>query len=57
MKKNSCTLINKFECCGKSMVTVIIKSRSACIMLECEYNKIINAERKFEQRNELKRSA
>ena len=27
MGKNTYTLVNKFECCGKMMVTVIIDSR------------------------------
>lgn len=57
MDKNIYTLGKKFECCGKVMVTVIIKSRAACVMTELEYNKIIETERKFRQRNRLKRSA
>ena len=57
MKKNTYTLGKKFECCGKSMVTVIIEGRAACVMSELEYNSIIETERKFEQRNKLKRSA
>ena len=54
MNKNTYTLINKFECCGKTMVTVIIKGRSACVMSELEYNKIIETERKYHKRNRLK---
>lgn len=57
MDKSTYTLINKFECCGKTMVTVIIKDRAACVMPELEYNKIIETERKFRQRNRLNRSA
>lgn len=57
MNKNTYTLGKKFECCGKVMVTVIIKGRAACVMTELEYNKIIETERKFRQRNRLKRSA
>lgn len=47
MDKNTYTLINRFECCGKTMVTVIIKGRAVCVMPELEYNKIIETERKF----------
>ena len=57
MEKNTYTLINKFECCGRTMVTVIIKGKAACIMPELEYNRIIETERKFEQKNRWKRSA
>lgn len=57
MDKNSYRLINKFECCGKTMVTVIIKGRAACVMPELEYNRIIETERKFRQRNRLRKTA
>lgn len=57
MAKNTYTLIGKFECCGERMVTVIIEDRAACVMLELEYNRIIEAERKFEKKNELERIA
>lgn len=57
MDKSTYTLVNKFKCCGKSMVTVIIKGRAACVMSELEYNKIIETERKFRQKNRLKRLA
>lgn len=57
MDKNTYTLVRKFECCGKMMVTVIIEGKAACVMPELEYNRIIETERKFEQRNRLKRSA
>lgn len=50
MKKNTCTLLNKFECCGNTMVTVIIKGKAACIMPEKDYNRIIETERKFRKR-------
>ena len=33
MDKNTYTLIGRFECCGKTMVTVIIE-KTTCIMLE-----------------------
>lgn len=55
MNKNTYTLENKFECCGTTMVTVIIKGKAACVMSELEYNRIIETERKYEQRNGLRR--
>lgn len=57
MDKNTYTLINKFECCGNTMVTVIINDKAACVMTEVEYNKIIDTKRKLMQKNVLKRSA
>lgn len=54
MNKNTYKLISKFECCGKAMVTVIIEDRAACAMTELEYNKFIEAERKFRKKNRLK---
>lgn len=36
------------------MVTVIIESRAACVMTELEYNKIIETERKYRQKNRAK---
>lgn len=57
MKKNMYNLISKFECCGKTMVTVIIEDRAACIMSEIEYNKIIETERKFRKGDRVKKSA
>ena len=50
MNKNTYTLI-KFECCGKTMVTVIIEGKAACVMLELEYNRMIEAEKKFIKKN------
>ena len=52
MNKKTYTLVSKFKCCGKSMVTVIIKGKAACVMPELEYNRIIENER----RNRLKRN-
>lgn len=57
MDKNTYTLVSRFECCGKTMVTVIIKGRSSCVMTELEYNSIIESERKFRKKYGLKRSA
>ena len=39
------------------MVTVIIEGRAACVMTELEYNRVIEAERKYLQNNRLRRSA
>ena len=54
MDKNTYTLVGKFECCGRMMVTVIIEGKAACIMPEFEYNRIIGTERKFRKKNGLK---
>lgn len=54
MDKNTYTLGKKFECCGNTMVTVIIEGRAACVMPELEYNRIIETERKYRQKNRLK---
>lgn len=47
-------IINKFECCGRSMVIVIISKRAACVMTELEYNKIMQADRKYNREFQLK---
>lgn len=57
MEKNTYTLLNKFECCGKMMVTVIIKGKAACVMSEIEYNRIIETERKYMLKSGMKKSA
>lgn len=57
MDKNTYTLVNKFECCGKMMVAVIIKGRAACVMPELDFNRIIESERKYLQRNRLHKTA
>lgn len=54
MDKNTYTLVKKFECCGKTMVTVIIEGKATCVMPELEYNRIIKTERKFRKRNGLR---
>lgn len=51
MKKNTYTLLNKFECCGMTMVTVIIEGKAACVMPEIDYNRIIEKERKYRNRH------
>lgn len=57
MPEKTYTLIKKFNCCGNAMVTVIIEDRAACVMLESEYDRIIEDERKYLQRNRLQRIA
>lgn len=57
MDKNTYTLVNRFECCGKMMVTVIIESKAVCVMTEMEYNRIIKLERKYLHNTGLRRSA
>lgn len=47
MNSNTYTVINKFQCCGNAMVTVIITNKAVCVMPESEYNKIITEERKY----------
>lgn len=54
MKKNTYTIINKFECYGVTMVVVVIKGKAACIMSEADYNRIIEAERKYKKKNRPK---
>lgn len=44
---NTYTFLNKFECCGETMVTVIINGKAACVMPARDYNRIIEMERKF----------
>jgi predicted nucleic acid-binding Zn finger protein len=46
MGNNTYTLVTKFNCCGKTMATVIIKGKAACVMPELEYNRIMEAQRK-----------
>lgn len=54
MDKNTYKIINKFECCGKTMVTVIMDGKVVCVMPEIEFNRIIEAERKYYKRNRFK---
>lgn len=46
MDKNTYSLVNKFECCGKMMVTVIIEGKAVCVMFEFEYNRIFGQNKK-----------
>lgn len=54
MGKDTYTLLNKFNCCGKIMVIVIIKEKAACVMTEKDYNRIIKAERRHNRANKYK---
>ncbi len=54
MDENTYTLVGKFKCCGKAMVTVIIKGKAACVMSEMEYSRIIETEQKFNKRNKYR---
>ena len=56
MDKNAYKLVGKFNCCGKTMVTVIMNG-AACTMSEPEYNGIIEAKQKFRNKNKLDKSA
>ena len=46
MNKHKYTIVNRFECCGNTMVTVIMDRRNASVMSERDYNRIIETERK-----------
>lgn len=48
MGKDTYTLLNKFECCGRTMVIVIIDGKAACVMPEREYNRINRSLKKVE---------
>ena len=54
MEKNTYKVLSIFECCGVNIVTVIIDGKAACVMPEIDYNRIIEAERKFDKRNGTK---
>lgn len=46
MDKNTYTIVNRFECNGNMMIVVRMNG-AACVMPEIEYNKMIEAERKY----------
>ena len=53
MKKDTYTIMSKFECNGNTMLVVRMNG-AACVIPEIEYNKMIEAERKYlrwKQRN------
>lgn len=47
---NTYKILNRFECCGKTMVTVIIRNKAACTMPERDYKRIITDERRFRRK-------
>lgn len=47
MDKNTYTIWNKFKCCGKCYINVIMKGKTACVMTETEYHRMVDVERKF----------
>ena len=53
MGKNTYKIISKFECCGRTMVTVIMDKQAVCVMSEIEFNRMIEAERKYCKRYKL----
>ena len=57
MKKNNHKVVSTFNCCEITMVTVIIKSKAACVMSELEYNRIIETKQKLGQKDLLNKSA
>lgn len=40
-------IVSEFTCCGKTLVTVIMEKKAACVMEKREFNRIIETERKF----------
>lgn len=53
-RENDYKLLNKFECYGETMVTVLVNRRngnSVCVMPEKDYNRIITIERKCRKSN------
>lgn len=43
---NTYKIVGKFTCCGNTMVTVMMNG-AACVMLEKEFIRIIETERKW----------
>ena len=52
--ENVYKIVCKFECCGRTMVTVIMDGKAACVMPEIEFNRIIEAEREYYKQNYLR---
>lgn len=46
MNEHKYTIVNRFECCGNTMITVIMDRGNASVMNERDYNRIIETERK-----------
>ena len=53
MYKDTYTLVDKFNCCGNTMVTVIIEGKATCVMQEIDYNRIIMNERRFKKKSRV----
>lgn len=49
--EKSYKVLNRFECCGTTMVTVIIGSGNVSVMTERSYNNIIQRERNQQNTN------
>ena len=47
MNEHKYTIVNRFECCGNTMITVIMDRGNASVMNERDYNRIIETERKY----------
>ena len=43
-------IINKFQCYGKTMLTVMVENNSVCVMPDWEFDWIIRAEQRFKQK-------
>jgi hypothetical protein len=48
MESNTYKVLNRFDCCGKTMVTVIIEEKAALVMTEDEYNMIVYEIKRYE---------
>ncbi len=48
MESNTYKVLNRFDCCGKTMVTVIIEGKAALVMTEEEYNMIVYEIKRYE---------
>lgn len=44
MAKNTYKIINKFECCGKTMI-IVIMDKAACVMSEKDYSRLIKLDK------------
>jgi len=53
-KRNVYTYIGKFNCCGNTIITVIIKEKASFVLLKRGYDRIIKTERKYVKRNRCK---
>ena len=51
------TIINKFQCYGKTMLTVMVENNSVCVMPDWEFSQIIRAERRLKQMKKHKKVA